>query len=74
MTMLVGYAWGKRYTSMQSELLLVIARRLVAHAELIFSLQRSDAHNRHRSGSHGGRSSQGRHQLSSVIAISMARH
>ena len=35
MTMLVGYVWGKRYTSMQSESVLVMASKLVAHAELI---------------------------------------
>lgn len=35
MTMLVGYVWGKRYTSMQSESVLVMARDFLAHAEFI---------------------------------------
>lgn len=35
MTMLVGYVWGKRYTSMQSESVLIMARKFVPHAELI---------------------------------------
>lgn len=40
MTMLVGYVWGKRYTSMQSKSVLVMARKLVAYAELtsVFSV------------------------------------
>ena len=40
MTMLVGFVWGKRYTSMQSESVLVMARKFVAHAELnaVFSV------------------------------------
>ena len=36
MTMLVGYVWGKRYTSMQSESVLVMVRKLrklLAHAK-----------------------------------------
>lgn len=33
MTMLVGYVWGKRYTSVQSESVLVMACRFVAYAE-----------------------------------------
>lgn len=33
MTMLVGYVWGKRYTSMQGKLLPPIPRRFVGHAE-----------------------------------------
>ena len=53
MTMLVGYAWGKRYTSVQGESLFVVLRNLLAHAVSTFSLQRSDAHNWHCSGSHG---------------------
>ena len=53
MTMLVGSAWGKRYTSMQGGSLLVISRNLLAHAVFNFSLQRSDAHSWHCSGSHG---------------------
>ena len=35
MTMLVGYVWGKRYTSMQSESLPLIARNSMVHAEKI---------------------------------------
>ncbi len=35
MTMLVGYVWGKRYTSMQSESMLVMARKSPAHAKLV---------------------------------------
>ena len=35
MTMLVGYLWGKRYTSMQSESLMVIACKFMVHAESI---------------------------------------
>ena len=40
MTMLVGYVWGKRYTSMQSELGLLMACKFVVHAELasVFSV------------------------------------
>lgn len=33
MTMLVGYIWGKRYTSMQSQSVLGMACKFVAHAE-----------------------------------------
>lgn len=35
MTMLVGYVWGKRYTSVQSELLSLIVRKSMVHAEEI---------------------------------------
>ena len=35
MTMLVGYVWGKRYTNIQSESVLVMACKIVARAELI---------------------------------------
>ncbi len=40
MTMLVGYVWGKRYTSMQSESVLMTTRNYVAHAQpiLVFSV------------------------------------
>ena len=33
MTMLVGYVWGKRYTSMQSESLPLTVRKSMIHAE-----------------------------------------
>lgn len=33
MTMLVGYVWGKRYTSMQSESLPMMARKFWAYPE-----------------------------------------
>ena len=33
MTMLVGYVWGKRYTSMQSESLPLMVRKSMVHAE-----------------------------------------
>ena len=33
MTMLVGYVWGKRYTGIQSESLLVTARKYVVYTE-----------------------------------------
>ena len=35
MTMLVGYVWGKRYTSMQSESLPLIVRKPIVHAEKV---------------------------------------
>lgn len=35
MTMLVGYAWGKRYTSMQSESVLVMVSKFVGCAECL---------------------------------------
>ena len=35
MTMLVGYVWGKRYTNIQSESVLVMACKIVARPELI---------------------------------------
>ena len=38
MTMIVGYVWGKRYTSIQSESLLMMARNCVAYTESIASL------------------------------------
>ncbi len=40
MTMLVGYVWGKRYTSMQSESVLMRTRNYLAHAQpiLVFSV------------------------------------
>ena len=35
MTMLVGYIWGKHYTSMQSESLPLIVRQSLVHAEKV---------------------------------------
>lgn len=35
MTMLLGYVWGKRYTSTQSESVLVMPCKLGAHADRI---------------------------------------
>ena len=35
MTMLVGYAWGKRYTSMQSELISGMVSKFVGCAEYL---------------------------------------